>query len=107
MPTRGPNCATGAQSKLSSPPKANRSNVQRAPELNVHTREHRAFILSRGHAMLHSVAEEREGRRRRDAAAASDSLAVQSFAPVPPPLQSVGASSSPRGRSSSADHTLQ
>jgi hypothetical protein len=57
--------------------------------------------------MLHSFAEEREGRRQRAAAAASDSLVVQSFAPVPPPLQTVGASSCPRGRSSSADRILQ
>jgi hypothetical protein len=84
-----------------------RSNAQRVPKLNLHTREHRAVILSRGNVMLHSFAEEPKGRRQRAAAAASDSLVVQSFAPVPPPFQTVGVSSSPRGRSSSADSILK
>jgi hypothetical protein len=54
--------------------------------------------LSRGHAMLHS-AEETECRHKHADAAASDSLVVQSFVPVPSPLQSLETSSSPRGRS--------
>jgi hypothetical protein len=70
---------------------------------NVHTRQHRAVISSWCHAMLQSFAEQREGRRQRAAAAASDSLVVLS---VSPPLESLGASSSP-GRSSGADHILQ
>ena len=37
----------------------------------------------------------------------ADSLGVQSFVPVSPPLQTVGAISSPRGRISGADHILQ
>ena len=48
--------------------------------------------------MLHS-AEEPECRHKHADAAASDSLVVQSFVPVPSPLQTLETSSSPRGRS--------
>jgi hypothetical protein len=37
----------------------------------------------------------------------ADSLGVQSFVPVPPQLESLGASSSLHGRSSGSDHILQ
>jgi hypothetical protein len=59
-----------------------------------------ASLFCPGHVMLHR-AEESEGRRKRAAAAASDSLFVQSLAPVPPPLQNVTLGKCTHGRQKS------
>ena len=58
-----------------------------------------ASLFCPGHVMLH-CAEEPEGCKRA-AAAASDSLVVQSLAPVPPPLQNVTLGKCTHGRQKS------